>query len=53
MYISMFVLIILVDLFHNSAVTNVTYNSVQLNWQPAIDETGVDKYLVYRYNTLL
>ncbi|MDQ0114055.1 RCC1 domain-containing protein [Paenibacillus harenae] len=34
-------------------VTDVTYNSVQLNWQPAIDETGVDKYLVYRYNTLL
>ena len=34
-------------------VTDVTYNSVQLNWQPATDETGVDKYLVYQYNTLL
>ena len=34
-------------------VTDVTYNSVQLNWQPATDETGVDKYLVYRDNTLL
>ena len=34
-------------------VTDVTYNSVQLNWQPATDETGVDKYLVYQDNTLL
>ncbi|KRE30874.1 RCC1 domain-containing protein [Paenibacillus sp. Soil522] len=29
-------------------VTDVTYNSVQLNWQPATDETGVDKYKVYQ-----
>ncbi len=29
-------------------VTDVTYNSVQLNWQSATDETGVDKYLVYQ-----
>ncbi|WP_274648814.1 fibronectin type III domain-containing protein [Paenibacillus humicola] len=29
-------------------VTNVTYNSVQLNWQPAEDhQTSVEKYLVY------
>ncbi|WP_442952971.1 fibronectin type III domain-containing protein, partial [Paenibacillus sp. Soil522] len=34
-------------------VTDVTYNSVQLNWQPATDETGVDKYLLYQDNTLL
>ncbi|KRE21939.1 RCC1 domain-containing protein [Paenibacillus sp. Soil522] len=34
-------------------VTDVTYNSVQLNWHPATDETGVDKYLVYQDNTLL
>ncbi|KRE24987.1 fibronectin type III domain-containing protein [Paenibacillus sp. Soil522] len=35
-------------------VTDVTYNSVQLNWHPATDETGVDKYLVYHQdNTLL
>ena len=34
-------------------VTDVTYNSVQLNWQSATDETGVDKYLVYQDNTLL
>jgi hypothetical protein len=34
-------------------VTDVTYNSVQLNWQPATDETGVEKYLVYQDNTLL
>ncbi|WP_274654621.1 fibronectin type III domain-containing protein [Paenibacillus humicola] len=34
-------------------VTDATYNSVQLNWQPAMDDTGVDKYLVYRDNTLL
>ena len=34
-------------------VTDVTYNSVQLNWQPATDETVVDKYLVYQDNTLL
>ncbi|MFD1953876.1 fibronectin type III domain-containing protein [Paenibacillus thailandensis] len=34
-------------------VTDVTYNSVRLNWQPATDETGVDKYLVYQNNTLL
>ncbi|WP_051250475.1 fibronectin type III domain-containing protein [Paenibacillus harenae] len=34
-------------------VTDVTYSSVRLNWQPATDETGVDKYLVYQENTLL
>lgn len=34
-------------------VTDVTYNSVRLNWQPATDETGIDKYLVYQDNTLL
>ncbi|WP_051250723.1 fibronectin type III domain-containing protein [Paenibacillus harenae] len=34
-------------------VTEVTYNSVQLNWQPATDDKGVDKYLVYQDNTLL
>ncbi|MDQ0059920.1 RCC1 domain-containing protein [Paenibacillus harenae] len=34
-------------------VTDVTYNSLRLNWQPATDETGVDKYLVYQDNTLL
>ncbi|MDQ8737988.1 fibronectin type III domain-containing protein [Paenibacillus sp. LHD-38] len=34
-------------------VTDVTYNSVKLNWLPATDETGVDKYLVYQDNTLL
>ncbi|MBO7743100.1 hypothetical protein I8J29_02755 [Paenibacillus sp. MWE-103] len=28
-------------------VTDVTYNSVKLNWQPAMDEKGTDKYLVY------
>ncbi|MDQ0111992.1 hypothetical protein J2T15_001427 [Paenibacillus harenae] len=35
------------------AVTDVTYNSVRLNWQPATDETGVDKYLLYQDNALL
>ncbi|MDQ8734335.1 fibronectin type III domain-containing protein [Paenibacillus sp. LHD-38] len=34
-------------------VTDVTYNSVQLNWQHATDETSIDKYLVYQDNTLL
>ncbi|MCR2806297.1 RCC1 domain-containing protein [Paenibacillus soyae] len=35
------------------AITDVTNNSVQLNWQHAADETGIDKYLVYQDNTLL
>lgn len=35
------------------AVTDVTYNSVELNWQHATNETGIDKYLVYQDNTLL
>ncbi|MDQ0059947.1 RCC1 domain-containing protein [Paenibacillus harenae] len=34
-------------------VTDVTYNSVRLNWQHATDETGIDKYLVYQDNKLL
>ncbi|KRE33945.1 RCC1 domain-containing protein [Paenibacillus sp. Soil522] len=34
-------------------VADVTYNSVQLNWQPATDDTGVDMYLVYQDNTPL
>ncbi|NBD22977.1 RCC1 domain-containing protein [Paenibacillus glycinis] len=29
-------------------VTDVTSTGVRLNWKPAIDQTGVDKYLVYR-----
>jgi alpha-tubulin suppressor-like RCC1 family protein len=39
--------------YYALTVTDVTYNSVQLNWKPATDETGVDKYLVYQENTLL
>ncbi|MGM0879873.1 MAG: fibronectin type III domain-containing protein [Bacillota bacterium] len=33
-------------------VTDVTYNSVRLNWQPATDDTGVYKYFVYKDNAL-
>ncbi|RCW49188.1 fibronectin type III domain-containing protein [Paenibacillus prosopidis] len=33
--------------------TDPTYNSVQLNWQPATDDTGVYKYFVYKDNALL
>ncbi|WP_169507495.1 fibronectin type III domain-containing protein [Paenibacillus harenae] len=35
------------------SVADVTYHSALLNWQPATDETGVEKYLVYQDNTLL
>ncbi|AFC28180.1 ChiA12 [Paenibacillus mucilaginosus 3016] len=34
-------------------VTHVTYNSVQLNWQPAKDGAEVDQYWVYQENTLV
>ena len=34
-------------------VTDVTYNSAKLNWQPATDDTGVDKYWLYRGDRLL
>ncbi|WP_364145345.1 fibronectin type III domain-containing protein [Paenibacillus sp. LPE1-1-1.1] len=33
-------------------VTDVNYNSVRLNWQPATDDTGVYKYYVYKDNAL-
>ncbi|MFC4808170.1 fibronectin type III domain-containing protein [Paenibacillus sp. GCM10023250] len=33
--------------------TDVTANSVRLNWQPATDDSGVDQYLVYQDQTLL
>ena len=38
--------------YYALTVTDVTYNSVRLNWQPATDETGVDKYLVYLEKTI-
>ncbi|MCZ8522681.1 MULTISPECIES: fibronectin type III domain-containing protein [Paenibacillus] len=34
------------------SVTAVTYNSAQLTWQPADDDTGVAHYLVYVNGTL-
>ncbi|MDI4645863.1 fibronectin type III domain-containing protein [Cohnella hashimotonis] len=33
--------------------SHVTSTRLQLNWLPATDESGVDKYLLYQNNTLL